>query len=67
GGDGKSKLGIASPYIKSNFNPDSGQSFGTGLKFNSASDDFSAEFGLTHTMAPGIADTAGQVRAGLKF
>ena len=68
GGDGTSKLGIASPYIKSNFNPDSGQMFGTGLKFTSDSGTFNTELNFTHTMpTAGTADTAGQIRAELKF
>ena len=67
GGEGTSKLGIASPYIKSNLNTSSsglgsGQMFGTGLKFNSAGGAFNTELNLTHTMATaGTPDTAGQV------
>lgn len=68
GGSGDSKLGIASPYVKANFNPASGQMFGTGLKFASDSGAFNYEFGLTHSMAAaGPAVTAGQARAELKF
>ena len=74
GGDSGNTLGIASPYVKTNFNGSTAdgqtgsQVFGTGLKFVSDSGAFNAELGLTHSITGlNTAETAGQIRAELKF
>jgi len=60
--------GIAAPYFKSEFNPDSGPTFGTGLDFSSENQALSAGIGLTHSLpANGIGATAVEVQAALKF
>ncbi len=41
-------IGIASPYLKSNFTDTSGQIFGMGLKFNSLNDRLMGAVDLTH-------------------
>ncbi len=74
GGNGAGQLGIASPYVKTNFNTtaNDGQSgsqvYGTGIKFISDGGAFNTELSLTQSFtAASTAETAGQVRAELKF
>jgi len=67
-GEGAGPLGIASPYIKSNFNPDTGQVFGTGIKFTSDGGALNCELSLTHAQTTvGTPVVDGQVRAELRF
>lgn len=60
--------GFAAPYFKSEFNPGTGPSFGTGLDFSSENEALNAGVGVTHSLpANGIAATAVEVQATLKF
>ncbi|WP_161794629.1 autotransporter outer membrane beta-barrel domain-containing protein [Thalassospira sp. HJ] len=66
GSEGTS-LGIVSPYVRSNFNPDSGQTFGTGFTFTAEDGAFSSEVNLTHTNAVSSSETVAQVSVAFPF
>ena len=66
GSEGAS-LGVVSPYVRSNFTPDSGQTFGTGFTFTAEDEAFSTEVNLTHTNAVSSRETVAEINITLAF